>query len=264
MNSSYPGHQPHRHLRFYVIMVTFVIIGIFFLLLANDSENFSLTSAMVGIINDSTDSEAELEEGKETATGESSKEELGKNPRQAVGKDFKEVSFLLFYDQIPTVKQETAVSEIVLGFDDLSTNIDVNGDRLELSNLQQVVLQIKDFDGELSFDRQSFSLDGKAKGLAINNIALSSKGEIEISFDNLEYSFLSLDDVELTMLELPRGNGEITLAEKLTYGLEQELVEMYYFNGLIIVDFEAESLVQMEGIARGVGVSGAILGFNMQ
>lgn len=263
MNSPYPGHQPRHHLRFYVIMVTAVIIGIFFLLLANDSD-FSLTSAMVGIINESTEPEVKLEDGKGNEAGEASDEKFSKNPRQAVGKDFKEVSFLLFYDQIPTVKQETVASEIILGFDDLSTNIDVNGDRLELNNLQQVVLQIKDFNGELGFDRQSFSLEGKAKGLAINNIALSSKGEIEISFDNLEYSFLTLDGVELTMLEMPRGNGEITLAEKLTYGLEQELVEMYYFNGMVIVDFEAESLVQMEGIARGVGVSGAILGFNMQ
>lgn len=264
MNSSYPGQQPHRHLRFYVIMVTVVIIGIFFLLLANDSENFSLTSAMVGIINESSDLEAESEAGKETGAEGGSGEDFDKNPRKAVGKDFKEVSLVLFYDQIPTVKQETTAREIVLGFDDLSTNIDVNGDRLELSNLQQVVLQIKDFKGELSFDRQSFSLEGRAKGLAINNIALSSKGEIDISFENLEYNFLSLDDVELTMLELPRGNGEVTIAEKLTYDLEQELVKMYYFNGLLIVDFEAESLVQMEGIARGISISGAILGFNVQ
>lgn len=256
-----PGHHSHHyHLRFYVIMITVVIIGIFFLLLANDSQDFNLTSAMIGVVNDSSQPSVEIDDEGPVVFESFTKESKAKT----VGKDFKEVSYLLFYDHIPTIKQETIVGEVVLGFADLSTNIDVNGDRLELSNLQEVVLQIKDFEGDIDFDQQSFSLDGTAKGLAINNIALSSKGEIEISFDNLEYNFLSLDNVELTMLEMPRGNGQVTIAEKLTYGLEQDLLSLYYFNGLMIVDFEADSTLQMEGIARGIDISGAILDFNIK
>ncbi len=269
MYQQQPGQ--HHHVRFYVIMITLVILGIFFLLLANDSQNFSLTSAMIGVVNDSSVPAAELEDQNQEDSEEEPEVAEGfgtefnkKAPRKTAGKNFKEVSFLLFYSQIPSISQETGVGEIVLEFDDLSTNINVNGDRLELNNLQEVVLQIRDFEGKIEFDRQAFSLDGSAKGLAINNIALSSTSEIEISFENLEYSFLSLDDIELTMLKLPRGNGEVTVGEKLTYGLEQDVLEMYYFNGLVIADFEAESMLQMEGIARGIGISGAILNFNIQ
>ena len=50
-----PGFHPHQHIRFYIIMITLVIGGIFFLLIMNNGNDLSFTGALVG---DSSESDA--------------------------------------------------------------------------------------------------------------------------------------------------------------------------------------------------------------
>ncbi len=235
---------PHHNLRFYIVMITLIVGGIFFLLYMNDSNDFSLTSAIIGVSGNTSSSDS-LEQGTSEKT--------------TALKNAKEVDVVLSFDQIPTVNKEAKVRDLELRFDDLTTKINVNNDKLELNNLQQVTLRLKDFSGNLNFDLGGFSLDGTSRSIEVNDIALSSAGLIKISFDNLDYKYLSLDEIELKRLELPRGDGELKVAEKLQYTLQQDGVKINLFNGKLIIDRDAETLLNLEGVARGISVSGALL-----
>lgn len=238
-----PGH----HFRFYVVLVTLVVAGIFFLLYINDSKGVSLTSAIVGIVDQNgTLEEVLLEEEEETAVRG------------------REVDVVVEFDEIPAVKKKAKVKDIQLRFDDLTTKISVNNDKLELNNLQEVTMLIKDFDGTLDFDATGFSLDGTVKSLSINNIALSAGGEIDMSFSDLQYKALSLDNIEMEVLEFPPGNGQLKVSEKLQYQLEHDDVALYDFDGALVIDRETESLVRAEGVSRGIVVRGALMDLQLQ
>ena len=246
------GGSSHGHLRFYIIMTTVIVGVLLVLLLMNDSDDFSLTSAIVGI-------------GKENQTTELTESTAGESDDSpALSKrGNKEVDIQLSFDQIPSVHKEAKVQEIELKFDDLSTKINVNDDKLELNNLQEVTLTIKEFNGELDLDDLGFSLDGSAKSIEVNGISLSAKGELKISFSKLDYDYVRLENVELQELELPTGDGQLTAAEKLTYTLEQDKVDIFYFNGRVIADRLTETRVNLEGVAKGITVSGALVNFDL-
>lgn len=239
-----------HHFRFYVVLVTLVVAGIFFLLYINDSKGISLTSAMIGIVsqNGSVEDAEDIEEAlleRKTARG-------------------REVDVVLSFDEIPSVQKKAKVSGIQLRFDDLTTKISVNSDKLELNNLQEVTMQVNDFEGTLDFDANGFSLDGTVRSLSVNNIALSAGKELSISFSDLQYKSLSLDNIEMEVLEFPAGNGQLQVSEKLQYQLEHDDLAFYSFNGALAVDQEAESLVHAEGVSRGIVVRGALMDLQLQ
>ena len=245
MHQPSSGGSPRHNLRFYIVMVTLVVAGIFFLLYMNDSNDISLTSAIIGVGGNSSTA------GDTNAVADTS--------AAATGKNAKEVEVVLSFNQIPSVRKEAKVQDLELHFNDLTTKINVNNDRLELNNLQQVTMRIKGFAGNLNFDRGGLSLSGTTRSIEVNDITLASGGEIKISFDNLNYKYLGLDEIDLKGLELPPGDGELKVAEKIQYTLQQDGIKMYSFNGKLIIDREAETLLNLEGVARGISISGALL-----
>jgi len=252
-----PHEQQQQHsLRFYIVMTTVVVVGIIFLLYWNESKDFSLTSAIVGVVKNDT----RENDGQTVTDTESLENAFGKSARR----NTREVDISLLFDQIPAVRQDAKVQDLEVRFDNLNTKITVNNDRLELNNLQQVTLRMKGFNGQLDLDKVSFSVAGTAKSIEVNDIALSSKGEIKIAFDDLQYDYLEFEDLMLDSLELPHGNGQLTVADKLTYELEQDEVKIYLFNGKVVVDRSAAEVLALEGIAKGISVSGALLDLNLQ
>ncbi len=252
-----PHEQQQHSLRFYIVMTTLVVAGIIFLLYLNNDDDFSLTSAMVGLVDKNNSKEVKPEATTDT---ESLEQVFGKSAKR----NQREVDLAVLFDQIPSVKDDAKVRDIEVRFDDLTTRISVNNDKLELNNIQQVTLRIKDFSGSLDFDKVGFSLSGSAKAIEVNDIALSSKGEIKIAFDDLQYDYLGLDELELEEVSLPHGNGQLTVAEKLTYELEQDQLKIYFFDGKLVIDRAAAEVLNMEGVARGISVSGALLDLNLQ
>ena len=258
-----PPHPKH-HLRFYIVMITLVIVGIFFLLFMNNNNgDFGLTSLTVSDLSSSdelTEGEEEIDSFVIDEEGEEVERAFSKN----IEKSSKEVDVTLSFDRIPDVKKEAKVKEMVLTFDDLTTKIKVNKDRLELSNLKEVSLKITGFEGDLDFDDHGISLEGDAKSIAVNDVTLSSKGEMSIAFNDLDYRTLFIEDIEITDLELDSGDGELKVAEKLSYSLEQDQMKMYYFNGMVDIQRDADTVLNLEGVARGIIVSGALLNFNLR
>lgn len=255
-------HHSHRNLRFYIVMITIVIGGIMFLLFMNNNPNdLGLTSLAVGEIGqESVNSKTDTTRKSTTSNRDTIEEAFSKE----IAKTAKEVEVLLKFDRIPEVKKEARITEMDLTFDDLTTKIQVNSDKLELSNLKEVNLKIKGFIGKVDFDSQGISLSGTAKSIAVNDVTLSSRGEIKISFENLDYDSLLIDEIELPDLELSNGDGSLEVPQKLTYSLEQDKLKIFNFNGKLEIERDVETSLEMEGVVRGMIVNGALLDFNLR
>lgn len=255
------GHHPH--LRFYIFMVTLVLGGLFFLLYSNENQDSSsgLISAIVGYSENETQKLWEEEPaGQEVDIQQELNELIGEENK---ADNYRSIPLSLSFDQIPTVEKNATIGRISLEFDDLSTTITINGDKLELKNLKEVTLSIQDFVGQVNLETSELSLSGTAKRIEVNNIAFSSEKALPISFQGLNYKHLQLTNIELRDLELPRGSGELQVGEKLSYTLEDEELKMLYFNGDLIVDkkYSNNSMLLMEGNVKGLYDNGNLLTF---
>ncbi len=253
-------HVSHNHTRNYIVIITLVIGAIFlFLFLNNNSDGISLTSAFVGSSEDS----ATAENGAKS----NSLFSLGANDDvtevQKVDKSKENIQMEFSFDQIPEVNKEAKLEEIQINFDDLNSQINVNNDHLELNNLKSVNLKIEDFEGNIEFNNRGVSIDGIAKTIAVNDIALISRGEIKISFEGLDYGTLGIKGLELKQLDLPNGNGELKIGDKLQYSLNNEELSLYKFNGELNLVREGDTSLEMSGTTSSIGITGDELTLNL-
>lgn len=268
MHSGSPsgGHTGHQHLRFYIVMVTLIVGGVLFLLLVNDenSNGFSLTSAIVGEANKSLHREDSFEDSLGDAHG-STKQKINKVFSEEVAKNGKEVPLSMTFDKIPIVKKDTKVEEVTLHFDDLTTTINVNDDKLELNNLKEVKLSLKSFAGSIVFDEEVFGLKGTASRIEVNDVAFSSEKTLTIAVSNLRYRNFNLVGLSLKDVDLPEGDGSLTVSDKLTYSLKDEAVKIYAYRGDFSASKESNvtAAIVLEGTMRGISVSGQELGINV-
>jgi hypothetical protein len=269
-------HNPHYHVRFYVVMTTVVIGGIFILLLMNNGAG-GFTSAFI------SDSDSSLLQGLAGDNGnEVLMDTIPESELNAIGSTGAEnaetdpflensdildsqsdlqdathtVDLTLEFDQIPKVNRQAKVKNMVIVFDNTAPKISINDDLLELNNQEEVTLTMEDYLGDFIFDEDGLSLNGKAKSLTVNNIKLSARKDIKLSFNNLEYNSLNVGSIELQDIEIPKGSGILSLENRLTYALAEEALSIFYFNGKLDVNHEEGMLLTMAGIARGVSVSG--------
>ena len=142
----------------------------------------------------------------------------------------------------------------------------VNGDKLELKNLQGVTLSIGDFSGMVNFGSSELSLSGSAKRIEVNGVAFSSEKELPIVFQGLNYKRLSLSDLELKDLNLDSGDGQLSVGDKLQYSLEDEEVKMLYFKGALSIDKTTSDSSQLflKGDAKGLYAGGEYLSFTLR
>ena len=257
---STPGHEK-SHLRFYLVMVTLVVGGILFLLFMNDSEKFSLTSAIVGSHKNESSGEELLTNEEIFSADEGAIDEVFS---KKIEQNANEVDLTLSFDEIPNVAKKSKIRDIELHFTNPGAKINVNNDRLELNNLDEVILKIEGFNGDISLQRLGFSVDGTAKSINVNGIALSAKTQMKVSFTDISYDYLSLEDIQLEEVEFPVGSGELKVSEKLTYSLEQDTLKIFFFNGKMVIDRDADTLLTLEGVAKGVSAGGALLNFNLR
>ena len=226
----------------------------------NTDGNFSLTSALISDTDGETNSLEETDTSEESIIPENELEEtVSKTAKDGSHK----IDLSLDFNQIPSVKKEAKFEEIELRFDNLDTKINVNNDKLELNNLQEVNLKIKNFVGKLDFNGNGVSLEGTAKRLEVNDIALSSYGEIKISFSDLNYGFLNIKDIELKELELSRGDGHLAVSDKLSYSLSNEAVSIYSYKGGFTIDRNADTTLEIDGSAKGVSVNGDLMSLGL-
>jgi len=194
-------HQPrlaHHNLRFYIVLITLVIGGIFIFLLMNSDGDSSLSSAVVGTMeNAGLENEDTFDPEGFFSTSEEQKELMVDEEQDMFEEalDINQVEFTLNFNQIPIIEKEARIEEMSLRFEDLTTNININNDKLELNNLKDVNLKIKGLVGEINLNEYGASVTGTARRIEVNDIALSSLGEIKLSFENLNYKYLEIDEI---------------------------------------------------------------------
>lgn len=254
MRSAAP-HSPHHHLRFYVVVATLIIGSFVFFLLMN-GEKFSFTGTTIG---DLTGSNVEDQpEGKVTVE----KAALNKVFKDEVEKNNNEVNLALTFSNSPDVSKFAELNSLVLTFDDLTTNIKINDDQLEVNNLQQVQLVIKDFKGDFDLTGKSLSLEGSSTRIEVNGVALQSGKEMKIAFENLDFKSLAVEGITLTDVSLPEGDGQLSVGERLEYSLQGDALEVYYIDG--DMSMTEETPFSLTGLARGIFVNGDSLTLHIQ
>lgn len=248
------GHAKKNNLRFFIILGTLFIAGIFLLLLINDN-GFSLTSAIVG----SPDSEGEVLYDSDPLMAINSRNSLDQNIDIA-----KEISLDLMFDGIPELKEDKVnIKHISVDFTNLETEITINEDQLELQNIENVSLVISGLEGEISVNEGVISLKGKAKKISINGVSLSTLKDLEISFTNLPYDSISLAEVNLKSVEFPRGSGSLKVGDRLDYPLKDDLITIGSFEGNVLLSKEGEQKVSFVGLSTGVVVQGQDFNFGI-
>lgn len=226
-------------------MITVIVGVIFLFLVINNGGDLSSATITLPSSNGITGGEiVEISESSSTAPDSSLEKE-----------------FTLTFDQIPSLKKETKVEEFLINFNDFTSLITVNDDRLELNNLAEVNLNIKDFNGEIILSGSLISVEGQAKRIEVNDVALSSKDELSISIHELNYQYLDVLGIELENLALPPGDGELTVGERLSYSLEEDSIDLLNFVGRMTVGESGgnESLgatFGLEGVMKGLNIGG--------
>lgn len=238
---------PYHHIKFYIVMVTIIVAGIFILLLVNNNQDgFDFTGSSIGNTFANSDNitliKAEKPEILPSTSGM--------------------IDVALTFDQIPDLKKETSTDQVDITFINAANLIYVNDDKLELSNLDDIHLKINDFEGNIELNPIGFSMAGTAKRLEVNGVTLSSRDRIKIQFSDVNYHQLAFEKLTIPDLKLPNGNGEAELGEQLSYRLQQDKVEMGYFAGDLILSKDGTAL-DMKGQAKGISIDGAQLHVNI-
>jgi len=252
--------QHHRnHTKYYVVMITLVIVGIFLVIFMNSKNLGTLTGGSVGgeakdailsVLPESIQKDLTVDStgSSDTLTGNNAAIDFTK----ASG-----VGFSLTFDQIPTIKGAVEIKSIDLDFSDLTTTIKVNGDsQLELNEIKGGTLSIENFVGDVNFDGEQFSLDGVARRIAVNGVAFSANKDIKISFDNLKYSSLQVSNIALKDIQFPKGKGALVIENKVQYTLDGDQIVIHKYTGSLSANQENESGVVLSGKTGGVEIAG--------
>jgi len=260
------GQGSHNHTRFYIVLITLVIGGIFLVLVMNNtSSEFNLTGSSVGLFDSDNLSDGLFEEVSGKVVIDDEAILVNENDPEKIKKlRSREVNVLLSFDRIPTVLDEAKIQDFNVVFKNPGTPIQINDNYLELGLVEEVVMEVTGFNGKLGFNQEEFSLQGKAKRIEVNGMTFSSKTEIGINLDDASYSYLAVDEIELQDLNIPEGSGKLAVADKLNYLLEEEGLNFYSFVGKLVIDKGAENALEMEGVARGMDVSGALLNLDVR
>lgn len=252
MHSS-QGSQSHT--RFYIVLITLVIGGIFLVLVMNnDGGKFGLTGSSVGLFDSNS---GDAVSGNDIFVDNADEKSL---------KDLKsrEVNVLLSFSSIPKILTETKIPEVTITFKNPGIPIPINNDYLELGAIEEVTLKVTEFSGEFGFNNADFSLRGKAKRIEVNGIGFSSKTILNINLDKIIYHSLAVSEIELEDVSIPEGSGSLAVANKLSYVLGDEGLNFYSFNGKIAINKAAANILEMEGIVQGMDVSGAVLNLDVR
>ena len=251
-----------HHFRFYLVLATLLIVGVFALLLLNNNGSLGLSSAIVGENSNLEDSEFannQVDSEDQESTSGSFVDKV-----KGTSKGTRDLALSLSFDQVPKVNTKTKIDEIDLKFRDTKSKIKVNNDYLELNNLQDIHLELAGFDGTASFDGSILSLDGKATRIAVNDVALSARSDIRITIENLNYDELSVGRIALGELKIARRNGIIDIASRLHYELSADALQLYSYIGSFQVNSDQNSGLTLLGSARRVDLQGDSVSLSVQ
>lgn len=222
-----------------------------------DSELETSSRTGVGISSDGTSS------GSSDSSSPSSSEET--NSLNDAKYFDKEVDVEVSLNKAPSFEDYLESEQIDILFEGFGEKIEINGDWVELSASGDAELRLIDFSGKVSVDNFDVSLSGYAEKVYLNGISLYSSDKIdtEIILDTVSYTTLELADIQFEEIILPSGYGEVKVASKMTYTLEDESSALYSFIGDFSLSKESGTELLMDGNVQGLSVSGDYLGLDL-
>ncbi len=210
-----PAHNAHHTVRYYLVLGTILVGGIFALLLLNEDTE-GLTGSVAGFPSIEKAGEAAVEE-LEPGEGLGATAESAVAVKKAAAVADIEHSLDLTMQQIPDLEQEELFAdEIIVTFSDPSAVIKIDKEEeLNLRNLDEVTLSIHNFLGDLSLEG-SLTLVGDAERLEVNGVVLSTEKSFAITLTNLDFDSVALDGTSFD-ISFTSAHGEAHLENKLDY-----------------------------------------------
>jgi len=167
--------------------------------------------------------------------------------------------FSLTLSQVPNIGEEKINADILkLNFKNRGTTINLNEEELSLSDMSDVIIQIKDFEGTLKLnDEGLLTLEGEGTEFVANGVTLSTQRTLDVSFQGLSYDTLVLNNAKLSDLYFDDATGNVALNGKLAYQLETEDLSIQGFEGDLSINKGAAEEVQMSGKVSKFQLTGA-------
>jgi len=228
-------HPLHSHRKLHIFLITVVVGALLILfLISNGMKDNILTGGSFITKNDN----------KASSSSQISTSKLG------------DIEFKLEFNDVPSIDEKTKLKSIEIKADDLNSKIKINNDELTLKETRNIELVIEDFEGNVKIDDSSVSLDGIGGSITINGIELSTKSEMKIIFSNLDYSTLKIEEISLSSIETKKGKGKLSIGQKMSYELSNEIVTLTEFNGDLNIGQNNQSLIYFEGKVTELQVEG--------
>jgi hypothetical protein len=138
-----------------------------------------------------------------------------------------------------------------------STNIKVNSENLNLSELSYGTLALSEWSGNLNASSGGISLDGKASRLSVNSVAiLPEKETLAISTNELSFSLAKLDGLSVNRFSYT-SSGKVSINDgQVTANLNDETLGLKNFEGYI--EITAGNMV-INGTVDNIEVAGKTL-----
>jgi hypothetical protein len=163
----------------------------------------------------------------------------------------------LSLNNIPTIKKEVTVNYLDLKFTDLSTQIKVNTEYLELNYLKNVDLKVSNFVGKIAVDGNTVSLDGTASKIKVNDITVSNN--LKLTFSNLNYDSLVAEGIAVEGVSSARGSGSLDVKNgKLKLAINNDPLVLGSLTGNIALDKASSVPVSVKGYVQEVSVGGEL------
>lgn len=163
----------------------------------------------------------------------------------------------LSLDTIPVIKKEIKVNSLDLKFTDLSTQIKVNTEKLELNYLKSVDLKITNFVGKVAIDGNTVSLEGVAGKIKVNDISVSDN--LKISFSNLNYDSVVAEGIAVESITAAKGVGTLDVQNgKLIFAVGNDPLALTAFTGNIGFDKSVSVPVSIKGYVEEINVGGEL------
>ena len=145
-------------------------------------------------------------------------------------------------------------SSITLEFTKPTSQVSVNSEKLDLSQIEQGSLDLQNFDGSIKIS-ETASLSGKASELSVNKVrilpeAKSLGANFDMTYDSVMLN-LQLDKFEYT------SSGKVSInSDQITVQLNNEELDLVNFAGNFTV---LQGKLQIRGTADNVKVAGKAL-----
>jgi hypothetical protein len=159
------------------------------------------------------------------------------------------------FSDVPDFTIDKYVQKLEFTVTSPGSNIYINNDLLEVSNLESAKISVEDFKGTISLIEGRLTFDGTANRISVNDVAIKKEERVlKVRSADLSFAELSLSDFELDNIELI-SSGQLIVDQKGVFSLMDDSIQLKSFQGRLDYD----NHLGLSGEVSQVKVSGMTL-----